>query len=235
VLAGTGEVRRRDFTWALRLGLEDEPWGERWKGFLLVRRDAGGRPDGYARYTGKHSWADHIPRSTVDISEFVAATDEAYDALWGYILALDLVATVTAEALRERERLPWLLRNARAARPSEIGEGLWVRLFDIPRALEARAYERSGTVVVEVVDAELAGGRARFLLEAGPDGASCRPTDREAEITLPVAALGGAYLGGTHLRDLVVTTGADEHRDGALVRLDDLLRTPEPPFCSTFF
>ena len=36
-----------------------------------------------------------------------------------------------------RDRLPWLLTNARAATLGEVGDGLWVRLLDIPRALAA--------------------------------------------------------------------------------------------------
>ena len=114
-------------------------------------------------------------------------------------------------------------------------DGLWVRLFDVPRALEARTYEREGSLVLEVVDDEAWGGTRRLLLDAGPDGATCRPTDRSPDLTLPVAALGGAYLGGTRLRDLVVATGADEHRPGALAEADALLRTADEPWCSTFF
>ena len=41
----------------------------------------------------------------------------------------------------------------------------------------------------------------------GPRAA--RQTGRRI-FTLPVAALGGAYLGGTRLRDLVIATGADQ-------------------------
>ena len=36
--ARSGEIRRRDAGWPFRLGLEEEPWGETWKGFLLIRR-----------------------------------------------------------------------------------------------------------------------------------------------------------------------------------------------------
>jgi len=79
------------------------------------------------------------------------------------------------------------------------------------------------------------GGSLRLLLDAGPDGATCRATDRSPDLTLPVAALGGAYLGGTRLRDIVLATGVDEHRDGALARADALLRTSDEPGCSTFF
>ena len=85
------------------------------------------------------------------------------------------------------------------------------------------------------VDDEAWGGTRRLHLDATPGGATCRPTDRSPDLTLPVAALGGAYLGGTRLRDLVLATGADEHRPGALAEADALLRTAEEPWCSTFF
>ena len=233
--AQAGDIRRTDFTWALRLGLEEEPWGEGWKGFLVIHRDGAGAADGYARYTAKGDWTDHIPQSRVEVQELVTLTDGAYAGLWHYLLSLDLVATVTAEGVRERERLPWLLVNARAARPKEIGEGMWVRLFDVRRALEARTYEQRRSVVLEVVDDAAWGGTQRLLLDAGPDGATCAPTDRSPDLTIPVAALGGAYLGGTRLRDLVLATGADEHRPGALADADALFRTADAPWCSTFF
>jgi hypothetical protein len=54
-------------------------------------------------------------------------------------------------------------------------------------------------------------------------------------MTLHVAALGAAYLGGTRLRDAVLAGGCDEHSPGALARTDALLRTPDEPWCSTFF
>ena len=60
-------------------------------------------------------------------------------------------------------------------------------------------------------------------------------TDRSPDLTLDVSALGAAYLGGTRLRDAVLATGADEHRDGALAEADRLLRTADEPWCSTFF
>ena len=112
---------------------------------------------------------------------------------------------------------------------------MWVRLFDVPRALEARRYERAASMVLEVVDDEAWGGTRRYALDAGPDGATCAATDREPDLTIPVAALSGAYLGGTRLVDLAVAVGADEHRDGALAEADALFRTADDPWCSTHF
>ena len=148
---------------------------------------------------------------------------------------MDWVATVKAERRSLSEPLPWILANARAASVSDIGDDLWVRIFDVPRALEARTYEREGHLVLEVIDAEVPGGRTRVRLDAGPDGATCRSTRRAPDLTLDVSAVGAAYLGGTRLRDAVMTTGVDEHRAGALLEAERLFRTLDEPWCTTFF
>lgn len=230
-----GEISRRDVAWDSRLGLRDEPWGERWKGWVLLHRDASGAVDGYARYKATPKWAGHGPQAEVAVQELHALTPDAYAGLVRFLLELDLVATVKLEGRREDEPVRWLLTNARAAQQADAGDALWVRLFDVPRALEARAYERAGSLVLEVVDDAAWGGTRSLLLDASPEGATCRPTDRSPDLTLPVAALSGAYLGGTRLRDLALATGADEHRPGALAEADSLLRTADEPWCSTFF
>ena len=230
-----GEIGRNDVDWEFRLGLRDDPWGDRWKGWVLVHRDATGTPDGYARYKADPRWEHHAAAGEITVQELVALTPDAYAGLIRYFLEMDLVVRVKLGSRAEREPLRWLLTNSRAASPVDTLDGLWVRLFDVPRAMEARAYERDGALVLEVVDDPASGGMRRFRLDAGPSGATCAPTGRSADLTLPVAALGGAYLGGTRLRDLVHTTGADEHRPGALAEADALLRTTDEPGCSTQF
>ncbi len=231
-----GEIRRRDLRWDDDLGLRESPWGETWKGFLALHRDAGGAVDGYARYRAEEKWTQRQPRALLRVDELHALTDEAYAALWRFLAEIDLVASVVAQGRSPSERLPWLLTNARAAAPSDVGEGLWVRLFDVPGALAARTYEASGEAVLEVVDQERAHEpNLRLALDASPAGADCRPTDRAPDLTVPVAALGAAYLGGTRLRDAVIATGVEEHRPGALALVDRLLRTTDEPWCSTFF
>ncbi len=118
---------------------------------------------------------------------------------------------------------------------SDIGDGMWVRVFDVPRALAARTYEREGSIVLEIVDREASGGRTRVKLDGGPAGATCTETDRSADLTLDVAALGTVYLGGISLRRAAAAFGVDEHREGALADADALFRTSDEPWSSTFF
>jgi predicted acetyltransferase len=230
-----GEIRRRDYRWDYDLGLRESVWGPTWKGFVVLHRDASGGVDGYARYHVEDKWEQRQPRNTVNIDDMHALTDDAYASLWRFLAETDWAATIKAERRSPGERLPWLLTNARAVDVSGVGDGQWVRLFDVPRALSARSYDREVRLVLEVVDPGAADRPTRFLLDAGPAGATCRPTDESADLTIDVSALGAAYLGGVPLRRAVLASGCDEHRDGALGRADALLRTPEEPWSSTFF
>lgn len=230
-----GEIRRRDMSWDFDLGLRESAWDPRWKGFLALHRDPSGTVDGYARYRADDKWENRQPQNTLRVDELHALNDDAYVALWRFLAEVDWVATVKAERRSPFERLRWFLTNARAAVLSEVGEGMWVRLFDLRKALEARTYEREGSVVLEIADPEAPGGRARIHLEAGPGGATARPTKRSPDLTLDVSALGAAYLGGSPLREAVRASGVDEHRAGALAEATALFRTLEEPWCSTFF
>jgi len=229
-----GEIRRRDFRWETDIGLNEAPWTGRWKGYVAFRRDPSGGLDGYVRYHAEEKWERGQPRNILHVDDLHALTDEAYGALWRFLAESDLVATINAERRSASERLPWLLTNARAAM-ADIRDGLWVRLLDVGKALETRVYGRRTSLVLEVIDPEADDGRSRLLLEAGPDGTTARPTKRFPDLTLDVAALGAAYLGGTPLRHAVLARGADEHRPGVLAEADALFRVVDEPWCSTFF
>ncbi len=230
-----GELRRRDYIWDYDLGLRDSAWGPKWKGFVVFHRDDGGNIDGYARYHVEDKWEHRQPHSNLVLDELHALTDDAYAGLWRTLAETDWAATIKAEHRSPADWLPWLMTNARAAGMSDVGDGMWVRLFDIPRTLAARTYDREGSLVLEVVDREAPGGRLRLLLETGPGGATCAATDRAPDLTLDVGALSAAYLGGTPLRHAVAASGVDEHRAGALAQADALLRTLDEPWTSTFF
>jgi len=233
-----GEIRRRDYRWDDDLGLVTFPWEKPWNGFVIVHRDGSGDPDGYARYTVDGKWEDRQPRGTVEVQELIAVGDRAYADLWHFLGQVDLIATVRAERRAVRERLPWLLTNQRAARVGEVGDGLFVLLLDAARALATRTYEGSDRLVLDVVPPPAAPelGPGRLELDATPDGAACRPTRRSPDLTVPLAALGAACLGGVPLAWAADAYGGiDEHVRGSLARADRLFRTIGDPWCSTFF
>jgi predicted acetyltransferase len=240
-LTQPGAIWRRPVMWQEMLGLGDaSAWGERWKGFLVVHRDDGGAVDGYAAYRNDPKWEHRQPRNTLLVAELVGLSSEAEVALWRFLASVDLVTALTAERRTPTDRLRWLLTNARAAEPLEPGDGMWLKLHDIAAALEARTYERAGSLVVETLvrdagEPDDRATRVRLALDASPDGARAVATDRSPDLTVDAAALGAAYLGGTRLRDAVIAAGWDEHRAGALDAADALLATRDAPWCSTFF
>ena len=232
-----GEIWRRPITWLSDFGRSGQAWGTPWKGFVVVHRDEGGTVDGFARYHADEKWEQRQPRNGLVVDDLHALTDEAYAGLWRFLAAMDWVSTVKAERRHPAEPLPWLLTNARAAAISDVGDGLWVKLLDIPTALAARTYEREGSVVLEIVERDGVDGerRTRVLLDASGGGATCAETTRSPDLTLDASALASAYLGGARLREAVIARGVDEHRPGALATADALFATFDPPWCSSFF
>ena len=229
-----GEIWRRPITWAANFGLAGRAWGELWKGFLAIHRADDGTLDGYARYRGEGKWEGGEVRGTITVDDLHAVTPEAEVALLRFLLDIDLVRTVRLEMRSHDDRLPWLLTNPRAARMVDPVDGLWVAFRDIRAALEARAYERTTSIVLEVVGAGSA-EPIRVALDAAPDGARAVATGRSPDLTIHESALGAAYLGGSRLRDAVIAQGADEHRAGALAEADELFVTRDTPWCSTQF
>ena len=132
--------------------------------------------------------------------------------------------------------LRWRLRDPRAYDVQWMDDWMWARVLDVPAALSARTYSAEGSVVFDVVDPVRPSGAAcgRFQLDGGPDGASCKPTDATADITLPVDALATAWLGAVPF----TTLGAAGRLAGdrpALLRADALFRSTPLPFCNTPF
>ncbi|MEO7665246.1 MAG: GNAT family N-acetyltransferase [Candidatus Limnocylindrales bacterium] len=231
-----GEIRRRDFSFRMDIGLLELEWEGPWKGWVVGHRGADGELDGYARYTAKTEWEHHQPRGKIDVRDLVALNDVAYDALWRFLAEVDLVSTVRADRRSTEERLPWLLTNRRAAEVTAVADGLWANLLDIPAALSARTYERPGELVLEVIGGDPKATRTRVRLEAGASGAAfCAVTRARPDLTIHADALGAAYLGGSPFRNAVLPRGVEEHRAGALDEADRLFRTANLPRCSTFF
>ena len=172
--------------------------------------------------------------SEMCIRDSCAATPAAEARLWRFLAEIVLTTTVKAQDRPVDDRLPWLLDNARAARPMVRTDFLWVRLLDVPSSLATRSYAATGRVVLEVVDPlGLAGGR--FDLDVSPDGAACEPTAEPADVTVPVQALGAAYLGGARLTTLHAAGWLDEHAPGAVDAADAMFAGRIAPWCNTWF
>ncbi len=168
--------------------------------------DAGGQVTGLAVYTVEGN-DDDFTKATVTVGYLLTATDDAYAGLWRFLLELDLVGTVKASEQSVDEPLWWMIDDQRAATIT-LRDHQYLRILDVPAALEARSYGAPGRFVLDVTDLlGIAGGR--FLLDAAADGTASvtrladddRPTGA-VEVALDVRELSAAYLGGVSLATL---------------------------------
>jgi predicted acetyltransferase len=201
---------------------------------VLVERD--GRPDGYVSYKFQRQWPEHA-NGRVVVRELAAASPEALAALWHYLVSIDLVRVIELHHCAVDDPLPWLLTSPRAANVTSMGDSLWLRLLDVPAALAARRYGYRGGLVLEVVDEFRSGGNAagRFALEVGGRGVVCTRTTARPDLTLGVAELSAAYLGGIRYETLANAGRVREHAGGALARADAMFASPRLPHAMTWF
>ncbi len=193
----------------------------------VLHRDAAGEVDGAAVF--RLPWSpDPGAAGELQVSAFEALDDHAYRALWGLLTDFDLTDRVVAARRPVDEPLRWMLTSTRAPKVTRTRDNLWLRVLDVPGALEARAYALADSLVLDVVDDLFGSGRWR--LEAGPDGATCtRASAATADLSLGVAELGSLYLGGVGAVVLRHAGRLDEHTAGAASRLDAMLRQDRAP------
>ncbi|NJC66925.1 GNAT family N-acetyltransferase [Planosporangium flavigriseum] len=205
----------RDENWWSRL-LDDSP--SRRQGYTSRRAllfEGPARVDGYALWRRKGDWAETGPKGEVNVAEVVAATPEAYLALWEFLFSVDLARTVRYPFAAPDEPLRYLVNEPRAL-GDRVADSLWVRLVDVPAALSTRRFAAPVDVVIDVTDALLPDNAGRWRLTGDATGAACTPTTDAADLACDVADLGAVYLGGTGLGALAAAGRVRELRPGAV-------------------
>ena len=111
----------------------------------------------------------------------------------------DLTASVTINGRGTDDPLVWWAGGPRALGVKAF-DSLWLRLIDVGAALTARGYSSACNVVLDVVDPTCPWNQRAWRLTVDEDGvATCRPTADNADLRLPVQALGAAFLGSRSL------------------------------------
>jgi predicted acetyltransferase len=217
---------------------------ERWRQRLAPREDARGDTDvvcllhsdgddvdGYALYMARPDWSQGLlPKGTTVVLEVCARTARALAALWNHLLSVDMMARTVAPMIPVDDPGIWTLRDSRQWQ-TQLADNLWIRLLDVPAALQKRTYARDVDVVLEVQDDLLPDNAGRYRLSGDATGASCDPTTAPADLRVTAAQLGASYLGGTSLASFALTEGLEEERKGALHEAATALLAPLAPCC----
>lgn len=204
--------------------------------FFAVHESARGRVQGYVAYRIKGDWNDAGPNGTVIVRELLAETPAAYASLWRYCLDMDLTVRTRAWNRPPDEPLLHMLADPRRL-GLRIGDGLWLRLVDVPAALAARRYRVDGALAIGVRDPFCPWNEGVYALEGGPQGATCGPvgTGSAPDLALSANDLGAVYLGGVTFDALARAGRVSEERAGAIGRADEMFRTNRAPWCPVHF
>lgn len=216
--------------WALGLNGGGD-WGKSWT--IVYEED--GKPLGYARYQLKelHVFGEQV-HGLVNADEVIHSNPASHAALWNHLLNIDLYDTLGTWRSPSDDSLPWTLADQRQLERKPY-DGVWYRMLDVAAALSARTYMAEGSLVLEVEDSYIPEWGGRFELTGGPDGATCTPTTKAADITLPTASLSTIYLGGAKLADLERAGRAEENSDGSIALADAMFAAERDPWCPLMF
>ncbi len=113
-------------------------------------------------------------------------------------------------------------------------DNLWLRILDVPGALEGRTYLADGRLVLDVRDpfGRWAAGRVEIDVDDG--NARCRPSDAPGDLTLGAGELAAVYLGGVSAT-VLARAGRIEGSPEALRLADALFAWHTAPWCADQF
>lgn len=204
-----------------------EPWR-----VLYARRD--GADVGFAMFRRTQRWERSRPAGRLEVWA-VVGDPAARLALLRRLVDFDLVTSVQVHATGVDDPLVHWVGGPRATVELSTYDNLWLRLVDLPAALEARAWDASCDVVVDVDDPLLPDNHGSWRIRSSGGEATVERSTDTPEVRLPVAALGAAYLGGGNLVAALQAGRVSERRPGAVAELWRALRTPVAPTAAWMF
>lgn len=233
-----GEIELDDHLWRDLCGVDGA--ADEQRGLRVVRDDdESGTMQGFAVYRMAET-PDQQDRHVCEVLHLTAATDDAYAGLWRFLLELDLITELSAGMRSSDEPVLWQLSDYRAARVTANRDHLWVRVLDVPRALEARRYAAPGRVALDVSDPlGYAHGKVLVVVDAsGRATVSPCPGDAPAgvaELALGAPEIGSLYLGGVSAVTLARAGRVTELRPGSASAFDAVFHSPTAPWLSVWF
>jgi predicted acetyltransferase len=228
-----GMLTRSDAWWTHRLIADPEAWREGKSAQRHLMHEEDGQITGYARYRQKSKWENFVADGEVEVVEALTLTDAAHRAIWGFLTSIDLYKNVGAWNLAVDDPLPFQVTDRRRVR-RKVMDALWLRVMDVPAALQARGYEETGTVVLEVADPSEPSTSGVYRLASSDGVGTCDAVADSPEVSLDADALGSLYLGGGDAMSLAAA-GRIRGDVESVTRLHRIMRVARAPWCPDVF
>lgn len=163
----------------------------------VLHLSAEGEPDGYVLFRVKEVDGEgHLA-----VLDLVALTPGGHLRLWELVAGIDLV-TVVRGRLTLDDPLDHAVLDPRAIRTVRLQDLLWLRLLDLPAALQGRPWREDGSVVLEVDDPlGHVAGTWRVTTRGGE--AAVERVAGDPEVRLSAETLATLYLGDRRVAPLV--------------------------------
>ena len=205
---------------------------ESWR-VLFALRD--GDDVGFALFRRTHKWEKSRPAGKLSVWLLVGEP-AAQLVLLRRLVDFDLMGSVSIGKVGIDDPLLLWTGGPRSTADVATFDSLWVRLVDVPEALQDRAWTQPCDVVVEVDDAAASWNQGAWRIHVDDTGqATVERTRDDADLKLPVQALGSAYLGGGTLAAQHRAGLVRERRRGAVSELSRALRTELAPGAAMAF
>ncbi len=205
---------------------------ESWR-VLFARRE--GADVGFAMFRRAHKWERARPSGELSVWALVG-DPAARLALLRRLVDFDLMGTVKLGTVGAEDPLLHWVGGPRSTSDVATYDSLWVRLVDLPEALQARTWSAPCDVVVEVADVAAPWNEGTWRIRADRDGSvAVERTSAESDVRLGVEALGAAYLGGGNLVAMQRAGLVAERRKGAVAELWRAMRTDVAPTAAVGF
>lgn len=207
---------------------DKEPWR-----VLFARRD--GVDVGFAMFRREHKWERARPAGEIRVWA-VVGEPAAELALLRRLVDFDLIGSVKVGTVGVEDPVLAWTGGPRSTSDVATYDSLWVRLVDLPEALQDRTWSARCDVVAEVVDSVAPWNEGRWRIFSDDAGqATVERTQAEADLRLGVQALGAAYLGGGNLVAMRRAGLVEERREGKVAELWQAMRTEVAPTAAVGF
>ena len=171
----------------------------------VVYESAPGRVDGWVSYRVETRWPHGLAANIIKVRMLIGLTPRprppcgATSSIWTWPAPQPTPGRSTT-----RSAGGWPTPGGCGSPTSATSSGCGCSTC---RRAAARRYAVSGTLVLEVTDAQRPGTRVASCSRAAPTPA-CEPTTADPDLALDVADLGAAYLGGASLATLSRANGS---------------------------
>ncbi|TNE57670.1 MAG: GNAT family N-acetyltransferase [Alphaproteobacteria bacterium] len=198
--------------------------------------DASGTPGGYLIYELEGKMDDDGMYQIISVVDFIWSDMASCRGLWQYLADHDLGRTVKMNFRPDDDPVITLLLEPRALK-HRVADGIWLRVVDVDRALEARGYDIDGSLTLTIDKDELCPWNEGTWAMTVKDGAAKveKVALQKGDMTITPQALAtllSGYRSASQLCASEQITGADVAK---LRELDLLFSTRFRPNCTNMF